>query len=99
MEALIIFSWILIITAYLFIIAGLCDYAKRLGQGDFAPILMSIFFTPLIAFFYLYLLGETDAHRKARIQEEEKWKRDALEDKTKEDNDSSNKDVTNVLNL
>lgn len=99
MEGLIVFIWIFIIIAYVLIITGLCDYAKRLGQGAGIPIFMGIFFTPLIAFFYLYMLGETDAHRKARIQEEEKWKRDALEDQTKENNESSNKNVTDVLNL
>lgn len=99
MEGLIVFIWIFIIIAYVLIITGLCNYAKRLGQENGIPIFLGIFFTPLIAFFYLYMLGETDAHRKARIQEEEKWKRDAFEDQTKENNESSNKNVTDVLNL
>ncbi len=99
MEELIIFIWIFIFIVYLLFLTGLCDYAKRLGQGAGIPIFMGIFFTPLIAFFYLYMLGETDAHRKARIQEEEKWKREALEDKTKENNATLDKNVTDILNL
>ena len=43
-----------------------------------------LFFTPLIAFFCLYMLGETDQQRKARIIEEEKWRLSYYGDQTKE---------------
>ena len=73
--------WTAILFAYIFVLSCVSRYAKRLGRESIALDFFALFFTPLIAFFCLYMLGETDLQRKTRIIEEERWKRSCDENK------------------
>lgn len=72
--------WIPIIIAYIFTLSCVSSYATRLGRGS-GFVLLGVFFTPFVAFLCLYMVGETDLHRRARIIEEESWKRSFFEEK------------------
>ena len=53
-----------------------CVYklAKRYGRNAGAHTVISLFLSPFVSIIHLLCAGETDEHRKARIQEEEKWR-------------------------
>lgn len=68
-----------IVGAFIFgchIAAWIC-YAKmatRLGRSAGWWFFLCIFINPYVGILCLYALGETTAHRKARILQEEEWK-------------------------
>lgn len=71
---LIVFYWLIILTLW---IGGVCCsgfYAERLGRSSGGFALLALFFSPILSAFFLFMLGETNEHRKARIIEEEKWR-------------------------
>ncbi|MBQ6583640.1 MAG: hypothetical protein IIX42_00630 [Alistipes sp.] len=53
-----------------------CVYklAKRYGRNAAGHTIISLFLSPFVSIIHLLCAGETDEHRKARIQEEEKWR-------------------------
>lgn len=65
--------WICIICVYGLCVYAVYKYAKRLGRSGSWGVL-AVLMSPVIASFILCLMGETDAHRKARIIEEEMWR-------------------------
>lgn len=65
--------WICIICVYGLCVYAVYKYAKRLGRSGSWGVL-AVLMSPIIASFILCLMGETDAHRKARIIEEEMWR-------------------------
>lgn len=94
--------WIGIICIYGLCIYGTYKYAKRLGRSGSWGVL-AVLMSPFLASFVLCLMGETDAHRKARIIEEEMWRSgkeaDAVAGQSAEDNPtdaSGNADVGSV---
>lgn len=55
-----------------------CVYklAKRYGRNAAGHTVISLFLSPFVSIIHLLCAGETDEHRKARIQEEERWRAD-----------------------
>lgn len=75
LDILLVSSIVLIVLAiYIYIMSSVTLFAKRLGHSAFMHTIIGIFLTPFVPLLYLYCAGETDAHRKARIEQEEKWR-------------------------
>lgn len=72
MELLLLFA----IPMYLYAIAAVSNLASRLGRSSAAHTVVSIFITPIPPMIYLLCSGETDEARKARVVQEEKWRRE-----------------------
>lgn len=71
---LIVFYWLIILTLWIGGVGCTAAYADRLGRNGGAFSLLALFFSPIIAAFFLFMLGETNEHRKERIIEEERWR-------------------------
>ena len=69
-----VFIGVLALFAWLVGIVCAGTYAERLGRSG-VWFLFALLFSPFLAAFLLYMLGETNDHRKARIIEEESWRR------------------------
>lgn len=66
--------WVIIFIAYILLLSAVYKYAKRLGQERITWVVISLFCSPIIGLIGLYMEGETDEHRKARVIEEENWR-------------------------
>lgn len=53
-------------------------YAIRNGRESIRWFLFAFFFSPVLAGFCVFMLGETDEYRRNRIIEEEVWRRSAF---------------------
>lgn len=96
MEVLIVFVWIIIIALWFFGIICAGAYADRLGRsiGTFA--FLAFLCSPFIVAFILFMLGETDEHRKARIIEEERWRR-SCSTETSQSNEGQKENIVDIL--
>ena len=63
-----------IIALYVYLIRAVYLLSKRLGRTSVLHTILAVVFTPILPLLYLFCAGETDYHRKARIEQEEKWK-------------------------
>lgn len=68
--------WVMIFIAYILLLSAVYKYAKRLGQERITWVVVSLFCSPIVGLIGLYMEGETDEHRKARIIEEEEWRQE-----------------------
>lgn len=74
------------------------EYARRLGRGETSWFLFAFFLSPIFAIIVLFMKGETDEHRKARIIEEEIWRRSCNNTEITPNTDIIHEnDVMNVL--
>ena len=64
---------LLAIALYAYAISAVAKFANRLGRTEVHTIL-AVILTPILPLLYLFCAGETDEHRKARIEQEEKWR-------------------------
>lgn len=67
--------WVMIFIAYILLLSAVYKYATRLGQERITWVVISLFCSPVVGLIGLYMEGETDEHRKARVIEEEMWRR------------------------
>lgn len=90
--------FIYVILFILWIIVAVCTgfYAERLGRSFGGYTCFSIFLGCFFPIIILLLLGETDEHRKARVIEEEMWRRSLAAGLLKDDK-SEEKDIMDVL--
>lgn len=94
---------LLFIVVYCFMLNAVMHYADRSGRDKAFWVFIAIILTPVIAAFLLFLYGESKEHRKARIIEEEFWKRSCNEEVIKikevvENKVSKEKDMSDPLN-
>lgn len=67
--------WILVIVAlYVYLIRAVYLLSERLGHTSVMHTILAVFVTPFLPLLYLSCAGETDYHRKMRIEQEEKWR-------------------------
>lgn len=69
-----------VIALYVYFICGIYKLASRYGRSAGAHTFLAVVITPILPIIYLLCAGETDEHRKARIQEEEKWRAEVSKD-------------------
>lgn len=67
--------WVMIFIAYVLLLSAVYKYATRLGQERITWVVISLFCSPVVGLIGLYMEGETNEHRKARVIEEEMWRR------------------------
>lgn len=67
--------WVMIFIAYVLLLSAVYKYATRLGQERITWVVISLFCSPVVGLIGLYMEGESDEHRKARVIEEEMWRR------------------------
>ncbi len=96
MGVLIVFIWVIVIALWFFGIVCAGAYACRLGRsiGTFA--FLAFLCSPFIVAFLLFMLGETDEHRKTRIIEEEKWRR-SCGTETSQHNEEQKENIVDIL--
>lgn len=75
MKAFAVLYYIIFIALYIWMVCATYEFAERRGRNGVGYAIGALFFTPLFMWIILLLLGETDEHRKARIIEEEMWRR------------------------
>ena len=67
--------WILFIVAlYVYLIRAVYLLSERLGHTSVMHTILAVVVTPFLPLLYLSCAGETDYHRKMRIEQEEKWR-------------------------
>lgn len=91
-----IFIYVILFILWITLVVVVGFYAKRLGRDLGCYILLSVLLSPFFSIIILLLLGETDEHRKARVIEEEMWRR-SLEAGLLKDDKSEEKDIMDVL--
>lgn len=96
MIGLSIFIWIIIIVLWFFGIICTGAYADRLGRSIGAFVFLAFICSPFFVAFILFMLGETDEHRKARIIEEEKWRR-SCSTETSQNNEEQKENIVDIL--
>lgn len=96
MEGLIVFIWLIVLSVWgsACICAG--KYACRLGRNFDGYLILALFMSPILAAFLLFMLGETNEHRKARIMEEERWRR-SCDTEIQQDNQQPKGDIVDIL--
>lgn len=63
-----------IIALYVYLIRAVYLLSERLGHTSFMHTILAVVVTPILPLLYLFCAGETDYHRKTRIEQEEKWR-------------------------
>ena len=63
-----------IIALYVYLIRAVYLLSERLGHTSVLPTILAVVVTPVLPLIYLSCAGESDEHRKARIEQEEKWR-------------------------
>lgn len=65
---------LLVIALYVYIIRAVYLLSERLGHTSVLHTILAVVATPILPLLYLFCAGETDDQRKARIEQEEKWR-------------------------
>lgn len=65
---------LLVIALYVYLIRAVYLLSERLGHTSVLHTILAVVVTPILPLLYLFCAGETDDHRKARIEQEEKWR-------------------------
>lgn len=65
---------LLVIALYVYIIRAVYLLSERLGHTSVLHTILAVVATPILPLLYLFCAGETDYHRKMRIEQEEKWR-------------------------
>jgi hypothetical protein len=63
-----------IIALYAYLIRAVYLLSERLGHTSVLHTILAVVATPILPLLYLSCAGETDFHRKTRIEQEEKWR-------------------------
>lgn len=99
MEGLIVFIWCIIFVVWIFGLICAGSYAERLGRSLGGWLVVALLISPIFVAILLYMLGETNEHRKARIIEEERWRRSCDAEVQQENNNTPQKeDIVDILN-
>ncbi|WP_455188157.1 hypothetical protein [Bacteroides congonensis] len=89
-----LFYLMMLFAAWVYILFIVSQYADRNGRSMVWWVILSVLFTPIFGLLGLYMLGETDEHRKARIIEEEEWRLSCQNQKQISSSDISNEYIT-----
>lgn len=65
---------LLVIALYVYLIRAVYLLSERLGHTSVLHTILAVVVTPILPLLYLFCAGETDDQRKARIEQEEKWR-------------------------
>lgn len=89
-----VFVFVLVLITYAMLLGAVYKYAKRLGQERTTWVVISLFFSPVVGLIGLYMEGESDEHRKERIMEEERWRKECINGTTSSTIENTPKDET-----
>lgn len=65
---------VVLVGLYTYLIRAVYLLSERLGHTSVLHTILAVVVTPILPLLYLFCAGETDDQRKARIEQEEKWR-------------------------
>lgn len=65
---------VVLVGLYTYLIRAVYLLSERLGHTSVIHTILAVIFTPALPLLFLFCAGETDEHRKMRIEQEEKWR-------------------------